>query len=287
MRVGRSEIFITGIGAYRAIDKLARENIAVLSAKAVQKKGVRLQVYRKDYQKAFAILQSSCYNVENTRPRGLARAIAACVKYAGLLAGAAIFLLSVGLVQTRVLRVEVKGSGAYLAREVREILSGSGVKFFSTAPKELAPLRAEILSLPRVSFCSIGKSGGVLTVTVEVSDENATLSSKPLLAPAGGVVEELIVVRGTALVAVGDEVKEGDPVVKNTALLGETEREVIVIARVTVSYPFAREYSLSEEGARAQAQLDFGEDAEIHTTKSGENWLVTGVAYARAAVNLG
>ena len=287
MRAGKVEIFITGIGAYRAVDKLARENIPVLSARAVQKKGVRLQVYCKDYQKAFAILQSSCYNVENTRPRGLASLITRCVKHAGILAGAAIFFLAVALVQTRVLRIEVTGSGSYLAGQVREILHGEGITFFSQTPKELSALRAEILSLPRVSFCSVKQAGGVLTVTVEVSDENAVLSSSPLLAPTSGIVEELVVVRGTALFQVGDEVKAGDVVVRNTALLGEGEREVIVIARVTVSYPVEREYALSEEGALAQAYLDFGQDAKLHTTKTGEGFLVTGTAYAHAGSNLG
>ena len=67
----------------------------------------------------------------------------------------------------------------------------------------------------------MGKDGGIVTVTVEVTDDEATLSSEPLLSPAAGVVEELVVVRGTPLVQIGDSVSEGAEVVKNEIFFGE------------------------------------------------------------------
>ena len=284
---GRSEFYVEGLSVHRVVDRLANEGIPLYSVRRVQKNGISLQVERKDSKKAFAILKSSCYNVKKVRPRGLSRVTAFFVQRAGLLAGAALFLVCILLAQTRVLDVRVTGSGAYLKPQVERILSENGVGRFSAYPKETGGVSAAVLALPRVSFCSFRMSGGILTVNVEVSDDNAAINSAPLLAPVSGTVQELVVVRGTALVSVGDPVEEGAPVVGDYALFGEETRPVIVIARVVVAYPIAREYALSEEGALSQAFLDFGEISDLHTTKTESGWLIEGVAYASAAVNLG
>lgn len=281
-----TEFIIEGLSAFRVIDKLNRAGIAVLSARKTKKNAVCVRLYSKDAKKGFAILKNSCYNVKKVSPKSVSRLLVWGKKSAGLVLGAAIFLGFVALAQTRVLAVRVVGSGAYYAGEVNEILRAHGVKKMSATPKENL-VSAEILSLPRVCFCSLKNSGGVLTVTVEVSDESTALSREPLTSPATGKVEELVVVRGTALVQVGDEVREGDTVVKGTTLVGETEREVIVIARVKVSYSFCAEYALeSEEAARAQAELDYGEIRELHIEKTGNGYLATGTAFAEASVNL-
>ena len=287
MNLFRSEFYVEGLGAHRIADKLSAAGIEVLSLRRTQKNAALVQVAAKDRKKVFAILRGSCYNVKKVRPRGLSRALAYCMRSAGLVLGAALFLLAAIAVETRVLRIDVVGSGAYYEDEVREILSQKGVAFFSAAPKEIAPIRAEILNLPRVSFCSVRTNGGILTVTVEVSDDLKPLLGEPLLAPASGRVEEIIVVRGTARAAVGDSVQAGDVVVDSVAPVGEEWRPVIVIAEVKVSFPFAREYALSEEKALAQAALDFGEIKELHTTKTENGCLVEGTACVTAAINLG
>lgn len=284
---GRSEFYVEGLSVHRVVDRLAREGIKLYSVKRVQKNGISLQVERKDSKKAFAILRSSCYNVKKVRPRGLSRAKVFFVRHAGLIAGAAVFLVCILLAQTRVLSVRVTGSGAYLKPQVERILSENGVGRFSALPSKTAAVSAAVLALPRVSFCSLSMSGGILTVNVEVSDDDAKITFAPLLAPVSGTVQELVVVRGTPLVSVGDAVEEGAPVVGDYALFGEEMRPVIVIAKVVIAYPVAREYALSEEGARAQAFLDFGEMSDLHTTKTESGWLLEGVAYATAAVNLG
>lgn len=281
-----TEFIIEGLSAFRVIDKLNRAGIAVLSAEKTKKNAVCVRLYSKDAKKGFAILKNSCYNVKKVSPKSISRLLAWGIKSAGLLAGAAVFLFAVTFAQTRVLAIRVVGSGAYYAGEVHDILREKGVKKLGAAPEE-SLVAAEILALPRVSFCSLKTAGGVLTVTVEVSDESTEISREPLLSPATGRVEELVIVRGTALVQVGDEVKEGAPVVKGVTLIGEEEREVIVIARVKVSYPFAAQYACeSEEEARAQVGLDFGETQNLHIEKTESGFSATGTAFAEASVNL-
>ena len=287
MMSGRSEFYIEGLSVHRVVDRLAREGITLYCVRRVQKNGISLQVERKDSKKAFAILRSSCYNVKKVRPRGLSRVAVYLIRRAGFVAGAALFLIAILLAETRVLSVRVTGSGAYLKPQVERILSENGVGRFSAFPEETGAVSAAVLALPRVSFCSLKMSGGILTVNVEVSDDDTPISSAPLLAPVSGTVRELVVVRGTPLVSVGDGVEEGTPLVGDYALFGEETRSVIVIAKAVIAYPIAREYALSEEAARAQALLDFGEIGDLHTTKTENGWLLEGVAYATAAVNLG
>ncbi len=279
-------IEIESLSAHRVADKLVNAGVEVLGAEKTRKNAVTVWINGKDKKKVFAILHNTCYNIVNVKYRGLERVKRECVKSVGLIVGAALFLISVCVLQTRVLRIEIVGSGAYYEREVHEILSRNSAGLFSKKPKEGA-VTSEILSLPRVSFCSLALSGGVLTVTVEVSDEQAVIESSPLLSPQSGKVEELVVVRGTALVAVGDEVNGGDVLVNNTAPVGESgARTVIVIARVKIAYSVAKEYSLSENEAVAQAYLDFGEITDLKTTQTETGFLVEGNAHAEAALNL-
>ncbi len=283
---GRREYYVEGLSVSRAVEKLAGLGVPVLSARRDGKKGLYLQVDAKHHKKAFAILRGSCYNVKRTDRRGLSRFAVFLKKQAGLIAGALLFFAAAAFLQSRVLAVRVTGSGAYLGAQVEEILARGGVKRFSAPPAEYAPLRAAVLALPRVSFCSFRKEGGVLTVDVEVSEEPVPLK-KELLVPATGTVEELTVIRGTPLVSVGEEVRKGETAVAGYLLIGGERREAVVIAQIKVKYPFSAEYAGDEGAALAQAALDFGEIDGVQTTKTESGYLVAGTAHAAAAVNLG
>ena len=167
------------------------------------------------------------------------------------------------------------------------ILSRGGVEKFSAAPKDTSALTAEILALPRVSFCTIRADGGVVTVTVEVSGEGVPLEEGALYAPATGTLEELLVIRGTPLFSVGDSVTEGTALVGDYAVYGDETRTVLVIARATVSFPVQVEYGMGEAWALSQAYLDYGELADLHTEKTENGTLVSGIARKKVAVNLG
>ena len=280
------EIFIEGIGAARAVEKLAQGGVPVLAA-YVQKKGVVVRVDGKDREKVFAILRGSCYNGKNVRFSGVLRAVRLLGKQAGLLIGAAVFACAVLFFQSRVLRIDVVGSGAYYRSEVLGALARNGTEMFSPPPGDRAAVTAEILSFPRVSFCSLSHEGGVLTVRVEVSDDALPLAGGNLLIPADGVVESLTVLSGTARVSVGDRVQAGAVAVENVTAIGEETLPVTVIAGVRVRYTVDAEYAGSEAYALAQAYLDHGEIEGLLTEKTGTGWRVTGEALACAALNLG
>ncbi len=283
----RWEFEVEGLAVQRAVEKIGKAGIPIISVQKTQKNGVRIAVDGKHRKKVFAILRGTCYNVTKVRARGAERLFAAGKRLGGIALGGVIALCGVLFFESRVLRIDVVGSGAYYEEEVRAILSRGGVGVLSAAPENTAGLTAEILSLPRVSFCTLKKSGGILTVSVEVSGEAEPLKEGPLLAPASGTLEELFVVRGTPCRSVGDEVKEGDVLVASQASYGGEQRSVLVIARATVVFPVRAEYELGEEWARFQAYLDYGELEEIHTERTERGCLVTGIAKRAVSVNLG
>lgn len=276
-------VVIESLSATGVLSKLSAAGICVLGAEKTQKNAITVWVDGKDYKKVFAILRGSCYNIKEVKPRGFERVRQWCLRSAGLLAGAVLFLLLVCGLQNRILRVEVTGSGAYYSAQVLDILEEGGAKPFAASPEGNAQIKADILSLPRVSFCSLSLDGGVLKVVVEVSDENAVCSTSPLLSPATGEIKELTLIRGRACAQVGDSVEEGATVVDGAT---EDGRSVLVIARVLVRYPVQREYALSEREALFQAELDFGVLEECTATPTETGVLIEGYATASASVNL-
>ena len=151
------EFTVESLSAHRAVDKLARAGVCVLSAKCLGKTSVRIRIAAKDRKKAFAILRGSCYNVKNISNRGGARLLELAGRAAGLILGAAVFLGATLFLESRVLKVEISGSGAYYEREILQILSEEGVRTFSAFPADTGPLTAKILGLDRVEFCSFSR----------------------------------------------------------------------------------------------------------------------------------
>lgn len=278
--------YIQSLAPERAIDKLASAGVTVLSARKLQKNTVVVCTDGKDYKKVFAILQNSCYNIKKVRARGVRRVARTLASCAGLLLGAVLFFVAVLFFQSRVLAIEVKGSGAYLNERVKSVLRENGVSFFTPPPRNVNYLTSLVLSLPRVSFCSFSHRGGILTVDVEVSDENAVLSHSPLVSPVAGTVERITAVRGTPLVEAGSAVEKEDVLVAAYALGEEGRTGVIVIAEAVIIYPVATLYDLPKDRAVQQAYLDFGEMENITVTDTEGGTLVEGLARLRVALNL-
>ena len=272
------ELDIEGIGAARAVEKLVQGGVTVLGA-SVQKKGVRVRVDAKQRKKVFAILRGSCYNIKKCTPYGAQRLYALARRSAGLIAGAALFVAAVLFCESRVLRIEVVGSGACYGAEAVALLKEQGTGFFSLPPANEALFVAQMLRLPRVGFCSLSHEGSVLTVCIELEEEALPPEEGPLLAPADGVVYSLTVIAGRACVAVGDRVAKGDVVAENGTQP--------VIAGVAVEYAADAVYAGSEDAALAQAYLEHGELFSIQTQKTEGGWRVTGRARVTAGRNLG
>lgn len=286
MRGGICAVEAEGLGVFRVLDKLARGGVEVLSARPTQKNTLEITIRGKDVRKTFAILRGSCYNIKKVRPSGLSRLLTRALPRVGLIVGALLFALFVCFFETRILAVRVEGSGAYYEREIRAILEEEGVGRFSARPRDTAMIVARILALPRVEFCTVETEGGVLRVKVEADRAEVPASPVPLCAPASGVVEELIVVRGTPCVRVGDSIAQGEVAVACYSLLGGRQVPVCVMAKIAVRYHVEQEYELGEREAAAQALIDFGSLENMQMRRTERGFLVEGDCIAVAAAGL-
>ena len=282
----KRELLIEGLGVEQVLYKLARAHIPLSAARRAQKNALLVTVAAKDSKKVFAILQGSCYNVKKVRPVGVLRLLEGCRRFPGLLLGAALALALVLFCESRVLKVEIAGSGAYYEGEVRAILQEEGVGVFASPPARIALLTSRILMLPRVSFASLSFGGGVLTVRVEVSDEESIFSPAPLKAPQAGILEELVVLRGTPMAEIGQQVERGQTLISERTIYGEWEEKVLVVGYAVLLCPVEGVFEGSKEAAFAAARLAFGEDAELSCEETAEGWRIFGRARVKISSHM-
>ncbi len=293
-------IEIVGISPQRALDKLARAGIEVYDVRKTGAASLNLRVKCKETEKIFAIFSGSCYTVTKKGQLRLKRLAGRAVKRVGAVAGALLVLLCAMAGNAFVLRVEVEGSGARYDERAREILAEEGVKTFRLYDEESAEnARVRMLALPGIVFAELEKSGCVLTVTLEESEEISPPARETVLvSPASGVVEELTVLRGTALVAEGDTVVAGQTLADGFFLTEDGERrETFAIARCSILCEYTqsvREDSNDEdarEDAIAAAHMNAGgelveSEATAHADGDGFIFEVRLCVRIRASVNM-
>ena len=214
-------IISTAEGALR---KLKKAQIAAFNCK---KEGASFvfEVKDKDTQKVFAIFDKPCYNVTVVKRSRKNRLLSFLTVRAGLVAGAAAFVIACIAANSFVLKIEVSGSGSYLEPEVRKIVYDEGAKEFKPfSSLNFSVATGRILALPQVTFCNIEKHGSVLIVDVQVDEEHyGSVDNKPLVSDCNGVVKNIVAVCGTAAVEAGASVKKGDTLIYAHTLAGEEE----------------------------------------------------------------
>ena len=210
--------------------KLAKAGIGVYDCK---KDGAEFNfsVKDKDAEKVFAIFDKPCYNIKVSGKSRKNKFFSRLALRAGLVAGAALFVLLALISNAFVLKIEVGGSGGYLESEVRRIVYDEGAREFrpySAFNKSVAT--GKILALPRVTFCNIFRRGSVLMVDVQVDEEHFGSSVRePLVSDVDGTVINIVAICGTASVAAGDAVKVGDVLIDALTVSGEGYVECVAV----------------------------------------------------------
>ena len=241
----------------RALTKLARGGVAVYCVEKINTGKLRMRVKCKDLQKIFAIFPQSCYTVRVVGAAGLKKYVDAAYKRLALVLSALLFLGVCFASELFVFRIRFEGSGSHYGREALPILASAGIGIFSVySAKKGEEAERLLMDLPSVSFCSVEKEGLVVTVTLEENAEiPVTEREKQFLSPADGVVEDLTVIRGSALVAEGEKVRKGQSLVSGAVTVGEGEnavvRQTFPVARLSLVVTIEREYVSAEESEDA------------------------------------
>ncbi len=237
-----------------ALEMLARAGVTVYRAERIAPGRLKIRVKCKETKKIFAIFRGSCYTVKKAERARLAKACARALRRPGALIGAALFTLAAFLVNVPVLRIDVYAP--YSAAAARQVLADAGVCPFSLCDAEKEEsLRRALLALPGVVFASVEKEGCVLTVRLQEEEDTPLPSpARSLTAPRAGVVEELTVLRGTALVSEGDAVSAGQELAAGYFLTEEGEkRETFAVARCALLCEWSGEFYSEEKSGAAEA----------------------------------
>ncbi len=260
---------VDGIMPERALLKLRRANIELYDVQKTRQNKLLFTVKKKDIEKVFAIYPNVCYNgngdspyvVRKIKTVGWLKWQLFLKKRVGFLLGGLLFLAVVFWADSLVFEIELVGDISY-QREVYTILDEFGIKPFSVYRSNHEDvICSKLLSLDKVEYCSIKKSGARVQVEIRLSPfaiEN--VSKESMVAKHTGILRSISVLKGTLLVEKGAKISEGDLLVGNyftTEAGGQVCVEPIARACIACTYEGII-HAATEEEALAQAYLEIG-----------------------------
>lgn len=264
---------VKGLMPERALLRLRRAHIPIFNAVRTARDEIRFDVWKKDIEKVFAIYPNVCYNIGEYTPYtvtslgavGLGKTLETAKNRIGFGIGCLLFATIFTLANECAFGVEFVGSSVY-ARETYAALDECGIVLGKRYEGKNADLFcSKILSLDGVEFCSLKKEGLKLRVEIRMSPfHTAYFQSGSMRAKHAGTVVGITVLRGTALTAVGAEIKAGDSLVGNwfsTEDGGQVRVELIARVRIACTYEAVIDAE-DEESAFATAYLQAGLGAE-------------------------
>ena len=152
-----------------------------------------------------------------------------------------------------------------LKTEIRNQLESLGVGQFSRFSSiELDGLSSKILaSNSRLTFVDCSKVGNVLKInTVLTQGDNQKLSGNAtqLISDVDGVIEDLKIYRGSALVKKGDSVKKGQVLVDQTVTVKDQQLSVNVLAVAYLKCKAVYQYCSATGGLEQYVLTIYEED---------------------------
>ncbi len=232
-----------------------------------------------DSNKFFAICKNMCYNKTIIGYYGVLSPLAFFIKHIGVVLGIIAFIVTATLLNGVLLEIDCVGTGACFTSQTKAVISDYGVKkycLFSSI--DFDGLEAEILKTnPKLSFVSVKKQGNRLIVNSVLSNKNPDVLGETfgdLISGYEGVVESIKVLRGTALVSVGDLVTK-DTVLVGGYLLGKDDvtYPTYVLATVTIISSESRFIKVDGEVTErllssAEKVAEFEADGEVISAKA-------------------
>jgi sporulation protein YqfD len=193
-----------------------------------------------DSNKFFAICKNMCYNKTIIGFYGVLAPIALLVKHLGVVLGVLAFTFIAYLLNGVLLEIDCVGTGGCFSAQTQAVISDYGVKKYTLFKDiDFDGLEAEILKTnPKLSFVSLKKQGNKLIVDSVLSDKDPDVLGEnygDLVSGYDGIIESIKVLRGTALVSVGDSVTK-DSVLVGAYLLGKEDKTypTYVLATITI-----------------------------------------------------
>ncbi len=263
---------------------LHRKKVNVIKFCLINESLAKVTVDAQDINKFFAICKNMCYNKKVIGYGGILSPLTLFINKVGLCVGAIVFTLAVILFNNVCLGVKIQGSGKAFENETIGVLKSMGIqKYVLFSGMDYKMIENKILSSnPNVTFVSVYKDGNYLVVDSQITSSKVEVlgeNSLDIISTVDGVVEEIVVLRGTPIVKVGDFVKRGDLLV-GAYTLSKDEDETyptFTVARVklieTVEFEYKGSLLNDREIELAYALAEFSAGGEIarkeHKIKDG------------------
>lgn len=230
---------INGLNLDRFINTLKTKGVEVKNAQKKGNKQLLVSIKFADNEKFFAIAKELCYNIKKVGFGGKAYPLFALYKNIGVVLGTILISLIAIVFSDYILSIDFVGSGSVCKREIKEYLYSNGICEFSKfSDIDLSVLEDKILSSnDNLSFVGAKKRGNRLIIESVLSTEKVkTLNGDiySLNSDCDGVVDNIKVYRGTAVVEKGQEVKKGDLLVDGYSTIKEQTVKINVLAIISV-----------------------------------------------------
>ena len=280
-----SQYRITGFNLDNLINYVKKRGITLVNVKKFQQNVMIVCVKHSESEKFFAIAKELCYNIKKIKDKGAFYPFLYLYKNIGLVIGSVILLVISIFANDFIFKIDFKGTGSVLKREIELCLQENGVTEFSRFSNlDVDELSRKLLSSnQRLTFVECRKEGNVLVVNSALasgSKDKLNGNAKELVSDVDGVVEELKIYRGSALVSVGDEIKKGQTLVDGHVTVKDQELEVNVLAVAYIkskeTYQHSSSRLLDKDSILAVYEEEF-DDGEIIESKV--NYFPTGKGY--------
>ena len=248
------------------------KGINVYCFKLVNENNAEVTIDSQDFIKFFAICKNMCYNKKIIGYYGVLAPLTLLLNKVGLVIGSLIFISLVLIFNNFLLDVKVVGSGACFEQQTKSVIYNYGIKKFTPFNKiNYDEIENLILSSnPKIAFVTAKKQGNILVIESVLSKTPVILGENKnnLYSNVSGIVEEIVVLRGTPLVEVGSAVQSGDLLVGGYYTLKNEERvETFVLGRVKIiseeEYFYKCDSVSDTEISIAYALAKFSFDGEI------------------------
>jgi hypothetical protein len=259
----KAEIFIEGAMVERALTRLAVNGVRVEKVQRLSPTLTQCVIDGKEWErvrKIFPKKSVGAYTVRLGRKVGVFAPLLALCKRTGLVLGGLLFLLLTLCSEAFLFKVEIR-TDTPLQTEIRRVLNESGMRPFRLYREgEKESVCAQLNLLRGVSFCSIKKVGSVLVVEVRGNSfVNSLERARVFSSERTGTILSLVVLRGQALLAVGETAQAGQAL----AVCDKEGDFVVARARLACKYEELFEET-DEERAYAKALLAvYGDGVKI------------------------
>ena len=255
--VFRERVELQGISPLIALDKLIAQKIKVYRVHKKNVQTIVFEVKSSELEKVFAFFENSCYTIKRVGQNLPQKTRTFFIVRIGLVAGIFCFCILAFCSNFFIFDISIGGSGKAYATEAMQILHAYNLKtftFFNDSAVEKA--KTDIIALDGIEYVQIEKQGTVLHVTLFEAEESKPITmQKDLFAKHSGVVESLTVLRGTAMVQVGDYVKRGQLLVAGQFIDSEGEiYQTNAIARCSIIQTFQTEHIADTKSEKEESK---------------------------------